>query len=109
MSEHEMQQLKDKYLAEFGDSGMKFMSFVLDQSMQLDLFKAALGAVINKDKEMSDQYLDAFGKVHAHLTGCMAEALKLSDDVAGHIFNSASEAYDLMRYKAETGESKTND
>lgn len=109
MSEQEIQQLKDKYFAEYGDAGMKFMSFVLDQSMQLDLFKAALGAVINKDKEMSDQYLDAFGKVHAHLTGCMSEALELSDDIASHIFNSATEAYDLMRYRAETGESKTND
>lgn len=109
MTKDEMQQLKDKYFAEYGDAGMKFMSFVIEQNMQIDLVKAGLGAALDRNEDMTNEFFKAFGKVHAHLTGSMAQALELSDDIANHIFDSATQAYELIRQKSDAGETKTND
>lgn len=109
MNADQMKQIEEKYHEEYGDAGIKFMSFVLEQNLQIDLVKAAVGAALDKNEETAGQILDTFGLVHSHLTESFAKAMDLSDELASKIFDSASEAYEIMRYKSETGDSKTND
>ena len=109
MDADQLKQIQQKYFEEYGDAGLKFMSFVLEQNLQIDLVKAAVGAALDKDETMAGHILDTFGSVHSHLTESFAKAMNLSDEMASKIFDSAGEAYELMRHKAETGDSKTND
>lgn len=109
MDPDQLKQIQQKYVDEYGDAGLKFMSFVLEQNLQIDLVKAAVGAALDKNEELAGHILDTFGAVHSHLTESFASAMNLSDDLASKIFESAGEAYEIMRSKSETGESKTND
>ncbi len=108
MNEKYLNTLREKYTEEFGDAGVKFMSFVIDQCMQLDLVKGAIESTIDKNEEATNSMVDAFSVIHSHLTGAMAEALSLSDEMSSRIFHSASEAYELMSHKAMTGEDKSD-
>jgi len=109
MNADQMKQIQQKYTEEYGDAGLKFMTFVLEQNLQIDLVKAAVGAALDKDENLTAYILYNFSSVHSMLTDSFAKAMNLSDEMASKIFNSAGEAYKLMRHQAETGESKTND
>lgn len=105
----DIEQLKKQYEGDFGEIGVKFMTFCIEQNIQLDLLRGLIHAVGEKDGELSEKLFKAFGVVHASLTESMSKALDLSDEASVRIFNTASEIYELVRKQRTDGETKTND
>lgn len=103
------QDLADKFQAEYGENGYRFMQFVLDQNMQLDIIKTAMQAAQENKIDVAVQMLNMFSDVHANMTALFAGAAKLTEENAVKIFNSANEEYVKTKEKAEPDEVKTND
>lgn len=109
MNADQMKHIKEKYQEAYGDAGIKFLTFVIEQNLQIDLVKAAVESALDKNEEAVGQILDTFGTVHSHLTDSFAKAMNLSDELASEIFDTASETYEVLSSDFRTGDIKTND
>lgn len=105
----DIEQLRKQYEADLGEIGVKFMTFCIEQNIQLDLLRGLTHAISEKDAELTDKLFKAFGVVHASLTESMSKALDLSEEESVRIFNAASEIYEMVRQQRTDGETKTND
>lgn len=103
------EELKSKYRDEFGDTGMRFMQFVLQQHLQIELLKAAVNAANENETEILDVIFDGFSRVHSNMTESYAATLDLSVEVAEKIFDAAGEAFEIIKPDVLNREGKTND
>ena len=86
-------ELTDKFQKEYGNKGYKFMQFVLDQNIQLDIIKSAMQAAQEQNVDLAVEMLNTFTDVHANMTALFAATADLTEENAVKIFNAANEEY----------------
>jgi len=109
MNDNQFDEIKSKYRSEFGDTGMKFMQFVLQQHLQIDLIRAAVSASAEGNSEVLEVIFDGFSRVHSNMTESYADILSLPVDLSEKIFDAAGEAYETIKPDGLKSEHRTND